>query len=163
MKVSVSLADTDVAFLDDFARKSGLESRSAAIQQAVRSLRVAELGESYAAAWDAIGSAHARTGHYEQAIRDYREGLRVDPDLAQTHNNLGLALAAAARWDEAVASYERAIRLSPRFRRDMLSRHQQGAKKGVNVIINQAGQQHLVGKAFIYCHLPTFAPRHHAA
>lgn len=52
MKVSVSLPDDDVRFLDAFAEEQGLESRSAALQRAVRLLRTAELGTAYAAAWD---------------------------------------------------------------------------------------------------------------
>ena len=44
MKVSVSLPGDDVEFLDDYATKQGLDSRSAALQRAVRLLRVSELG-----------------------------------------------------------------------------------------------------------------------
>lgn len=52
MKVSVSLPQDDVHFLDEYSQKAGLESRSAALQKAVRLLRTAELGEAYAAAWE---------------------------------------------------------------------------------------------------------------
>ena len=52
MKVSVSLPSDDVDYLDRFADEHGLSSRSAALQEAVRRLRVAELGEAYAAAWE---------------------------------------------------------------------------------------------------------------
>ena len=52
MKVSVSLPDDDLAYLDAYAAKTGLESRSAALQKAVRLLRVAELSHAYAAAWE---------------------------------------------------------------------------------------------------------------
>ena len=52
MKLSVSLPETDVATLDDFARSSGLPSRSAAIQYAIRLLRHPDLEQDYAAAWD---------------------------------------------------------------------------------------------------------------
>lgn len=51
MKLSVSLAEEDVEFLDDYARAHGLASRSAAVRRAVRMLRTAELGGDYAAAW----------------------------------------------------------------------------------------------------------------
>lgn len=50
MKVSVSLPDDDVAFLDDYARARG-DSRSAALHRAVRLLRERGLGADYAAAW----------------------------------------------------------------------------------------------------------------
>jgi Arc/MetJ-type ribon-helix-helix transcriptional regulator len=51
MKVSVSLPDSDVEFLDAYAREQGYASRSAALHEAVRLLRAAELGDAYADAW----------------------------------------------------------------------------------------------------------------
>jgi Arc/MetJ-type ribon-helix-helix transcriptional regulator len=51
MKLSVSLPDEDVAILDEFARAAGLPSRSAAVHQAVRMLRLPELEQDYEAAW----------------------------------------------------------------------------------------------------------------
>lgn len=52
MKLSVSLPDDDIAFLDRYAREQGIASRSAALQRAVRLLRATELGPAYEAAWD---------------------------------------------------------------------------------------------------------------
>ena len=52
MKISVSLSKDDVAALDEFARSAGLPSRSAALQVAVRALRLPEPEDDYAAAWD---------------------------------------------------------------------------------------------------------------
>lgn len=51
MKLSVSLPDDDVAALDEFARANGLASRSAALQHAVKLLRLPHLEEDYEAAW----------------------------------------------------------------------------------------------------------------
>ena len=51
MKVSVSLPDEDVEFLDDYAATQGIASRSAALQKAVRLLRASELGPAYEEAW----------------------------------------------------------------------------------------------------------------
>lgn len=51
MKLSVSLPPEDVAVLDDFARSSGLRSRSAVIRHALRQLRLPDLEQDYAAAW----------------------------------------------------------------------------------------------------------------
>lgn len=51
MKLSVSLPDEDVALLDEYARSSGLASRSAALHHAVRLLRHRDLEHDYAAAW----------------------------------------------------------------------------------------------------------------
>ncbi|MDH3540902.1 MAG: ribbon-helix-helix domain-containing protein [Acidimicrobiia bacterium] len=51
MKVSVSLPDEDVEFLDRYAHSQGYKSRSAVMHKAVRMLRSSELGEAYEAAW----------------------------------------------------------------------------------------------------------------
>lgn len=51
MKLSVSLPDEDVAILDEFARSTGLPSRSAALHHAVRMLRLPDLEQDYEAAW----------------------------------------------------------------------------------------------------------------
>ncbi len=51
MKLSVSLPDEDVAFLDEYADANGMASRSAAVHRAVRLLRATELGPAYEDAW----------------------------------------------------------------------------------------------------------------
>ena len=58
MKVSVSIPESDVAFLDDYAESHGMASRSAALHKAIRLLRANELSQHYAAAfaeWDSDG------------------------------------------------------------------------------------------------------------
>ena len=52
MKLSVSLPDEDVAVLDEYARASGLASRSAVVQYAIRLLRFPNLEQDYASAWE---------------------------------------------------------------------------------------------------------------
>ncbi len=68
MKVSVSIPDSDVAFLDDYAQSRGMASRSAVLQRAIRVLRASDLSQHYEAAftewedsgegcvWDAVVS-----------------------------------------------------------------------------------------------------------
>jgi Arc/MetJ-type ribon-helix-helix transcriptional regulator len=51
MKVSVSLPDEDIEFLDAYAHSVGARSRSAVLQRAIRLLRATELGPAYAQAW----------------------------------------------------------------------------------------------------------------
>jgi Arc/MetJ-type ribon-helix-helix transcriptional regulator len=53
VKLSVSLPDDDVAFLDRYAERRGMASRSAALRRAVELLRAEELGPAYADAWAA--------------------------------------------------------------------------------------------------------------
>jgi Arc/MetJ-type ribon-helix-helix transcriptional regulator len=52
MKLSVSLPEGDVAYLDAYARTRGEQSRSAVLHKAVRALRATELSSSYEDAWD---------------------------------------------------------------------------------------------------------------
>jgi len=51
MKISVSLPEEDVQFLDTYSLHQRLGSRSAAMHKAVRLLRSAELGNAYEDAW----------------------------------------------------------------------------------------------------------------
>ena len=66
MKLSVSLPDEDVAFLDQIAAERELESRSAALQAAVRALREQSLVEDYMAAY--------LEGEQESAVWDVASG-----------------------------------------------------------------------------------------
>jgi hypothetical protein len=52
MKLSVSIAEEDLAVVDEYARSSGLKSRSAVVQYAIHLLRHPGLEDDYAAAWD---------------------------------------------------------------------------------------------------------------
>lgn len=51
MKISVSLRDEDVSFLDDYAQTHGMPSRSATVQRAVRLLRASQIEDDYAEAF----------------------------------------------------------------------------------------------------------------
>ncbi len=62
MKLSVSLPDDDVEFLDSYADVQGIDSRSAVVHKAIRMLRSAQLGASYEEAfaeWEEGGDAEA--------------------------------------------------------------------------------------------------------
>ena len=52
MKISISLPDDDVRFLDEYAEAQGFASRSAVLRSAVRILRSSKLGDAYADAWE---------------------------------------------------------------------------------------------------------------
>ena len=51
MKVSVSIPEDDLSFIDQYASAHDVESRSAVVQRAVALLRASELGQDYAEAW----------------------------------------------------------------------------------------------------------------
>jgi Arc/MetJ-type ribon-helix-helix transcriptional regulator len=78
MKVSVSLAGEDVAFLDEYAKERGLDSRSAALQRAVRLLRTSELVAAYESAWEEW-DASSSAGAWDAAAGD---GLAGAPTAA---------------------------------------------------------------------------------
>lgn len=60
MKLSVSLPDEDVAFLDSYAKSRRVDSRSAVVRKAVQLLRASELEAAYEQAWgDRAGSESA--------------------------------------------------------------------------------------------------------
>ena len=74
MKLSVSLPDDDVAFLDTYAVSEGYASRSAVLHKAVRLLRAAELGPAYEEAW-AVWESSGDAKAWDVTIGD---GLRDD-------------------------------------------------------------------------------------
>ncbi len=51
MKVSVSLPEEDIQFLDEYGRTVGAPSRSAVLHRAIRLLRATALGSAYSQAW----------------------------------------------------------------------------------------------------------------
>lgn len=51
MKLSISLPEEEVGFVDAYARSQGIKSRSGVIQTALRMLRTSELADDYASAW----------------------------------------------------------------------------------------------------------------
>ena len=69
MKVSVSLPDEDVAFVDEYAARAGIPSRSSVLHHAIALLRTADLERAYEAAFDEWdGSADAAA--WDSAGRD---------------------------------------------------------------------------------------------
>ena len=52
-------------------------------------------------------------GQLDEAIAGYREAIRLEPDYAEAHYNLGIALQDKGQLDEAIAAYREAIRLKP--------------------------------------------------
>jgi Arc/MetJ-type ribon-helix-helix transcriptional regulator len=69
MKLSVSLPDEDVEFLDTYASESGVSSRSAALHRAVRLLKASRLGAAYEAAWGEWGEG-GDADVWESAVSD---------------------------------------------------------------------------------------------
>ena len=69
MKLSASLPDEDVEFLDAYAQAHGLTTRSSVLQRAVRLLRDAELGGAYGDAWEEWASS-GEAGAWDATVGD---------------------------------------------------------------------------------------------
>ena len=52
---------------------------------------------------------------YPDAVGQLREALTWNPDSAEAHNNLGIALASTGRMDEALTEFKQALAIDPEF------------------------------------------------
>ena len=59
------------------------------------------------------GNDHYKAKRYEQAAECYRRAIKINPNNAITHYNLGLALDNLGRYGEAIDSYNTALKLNP--------------------------------------------------
>jgi FkbM family methyltransferase len=57
----------------------------------------------------------AMQGKLEEAIAHFEQALRLNPDYAEGHNNLGNVFYFQRRYEAAATSYEQALRLEPNF------------------------------------------------
>jgi tetratricopeptide (TPR) repeat protein len=57
----------------------------------------------------------AQRGEVERAIRHYAESVRLKPDFAVAHHNLGALLTAQGRMDEAIPELRAALQLRPDY------------------------------------------------
>jgi tetratricopeptide (TPR) repeat protein len=60
-----------------------------------------------------LGSLLSVQGQVPEAMAQYEQALRLNPDYAEAHNNLGNALKDQGHVPEAMAHYEQALRLWP--------------------------------------------------
>ena len=68
---------------------------------------------SFPDAWHLRGVIASQTGRHEIAIQLIQRALELDPNNAQVHNNLGVALNFQQKWTEAAACFCRAAELAP--------------------------------------------------
>jgi Flp pilus assembly protein TadD len=61
------------------------------------------------------GDANRSMGNYDQAIDDYNETIRVEPNYAQIYNNRGRSYYAKGDYDRAIADFNQAITLDPNY------------------------------------------------
>ena len=79
--------------------------------------RATKLHASYpdtlANAWNNLGLLATQEGRTDEAVRCFREALRLSPDHLIALNNLGNAYRLQKSWDEARKTFERALEISP--------------------------------------------------
>jgi thiol-disulfide isomerase/thioredoxin len=80
------------------------------------------------------GSNHTVAGREDEALRSFREAVRLDDEHARAHNNLGRILMGRGRLDPAIEHFERALALEPELEpaqqnlRTALRRRRQGER-----------------------------------
>ncbi len=80
-------------------------------------LKVIELENDHKAAWDLRGDILFRIGDFSHSIQAYREVVRIAPDDAMGHYNLGCAQDAAGDAKQAEVNWRRVLELEePRMR-----------------------------------------------
>lgn len=65
----------------------------------------------HGAAWNALGTALAKTGKIAEAVDAFEKAAAISPDASHIQNNLGYALILAGRDTDAVAPLRRAVDL----------------------------------------------------
>ncbi len=59
------------------------------------------------------GLAFEQNGEMDEAIVEYQKALRIKPDYALAHNNLGYVLLKKGEVEEAIVQFEEVVRLKP--------------------------------------------------
>ncbi|MBI3780700.1 MAG: tetratricopeptide repeat protein [candidate division NC10 bacterium] len=57
--------------------------------------------------------AYVEKGVWDEAVREFKEAVRLDPGDARAHHSLGVAFARKGSWDLALVEFKEAIRLEP--------------------------------------------------
>lgn len=74
-----------------------------------------ELRIKPAVAHYSLGNALLRKGRTSEAIDQFTEALRINPDYAEAHNNLGYALLVTGRTSAAIEQCKDALRIDPTY------------------------------------------------
>ena len=68
-----------------------------------------------ARAYDIRGWLLTENGKYDNAIADFNEAIRLDPENKWFHNNRGITWKAKEQYDKAIDDFDEAIRIDPKF------------------------------------------------
>ncbi|HDN79272.1 MAG TPA: tetratricopeptide repeat protein [Chloroflexi bacterium] len=105
--------ESSVSCYGDF-RKKGKEI-SASFSWVANAIKPATPTPQAPSAEDHIekGIEYARQGKLDEAVAEFKEAIRLEPDNAKAHYNLGLVYDKQGQFDQAIAEYKEAIRLDP--------------------------------------------------
>jgi len=59
------------------------------------------------------GLNYYQRGEYDEAIKEFRKALELNPERSEIHYNLGLVLEAKGLLQEAIQEYKKALELNP--------------------------------------------------
>ena len=62
-----------------------------------------------------LGVALTKQGKFDDAIRHYREALRIDPEYRSARHSVGFALARKGKLKDAEAHFKEALLIRPGF------------------------------------------------
>jgi tetratricopeptide (TPR) repeat protein len=62
---------------------------------------------------DAVAMLNLQLGHIAEAEAEFRESLRLNPESAPTHYNIGLIFSVQRKYEQAAAEFQNATRLDP--------------------------------------------------
>jgi len=105
----VVLADYYIV-LPDYAPVPNGEAPPKARAAAQKALAI---DESLAEAHTAVAASLQSSFHWDDALREYRRALELNPNDGNTHQWLGLTLSWMGRHDEAIVELKRAVELEP--------------------------------------------------
>lgn len=60
------------------------------------------------------GISHVKEGHWDVAAKHFEEAVKADPNFAEAHYNLALALHNLGRHEEAIEHFKTAKKLAPK-------------------------------------------------
>jgi tetratricopeptide (TPR) repeat protein len=67
-----------------------------------------------------IGNLYMESGNYEEAVRWFRESLKIRGEDLHVRDHLAMSLAGLGRIDEAISEYESALELDPNHPQSLL-------------------------------------------